>query len=86
MALKSGDLSSVANKAGISRETLQRWITEFGEDVRDVIEVDGITVPSENLSIEEIMEKYEQTLKLLGEKEIEAGILKTLLKKDYSSK
>jgi len=84
MALESGRMSTIANKAGISRETLRKWINEYEEEVRNVMEDEGITVLSQNPSNEELLVKYEQALKLLGEKEIEVAMLKNLLKKSPS--
>lgn len=44
----------------------------------------GVTVLSEEPSKDELMEKYEQAMKLLGEKELEVAMLKNLLKKSPS--
>lgn len=81
MVLESGRMSSVANKAGISRETLRKWVHEYEEEVRDAMDAEGITVLSSNPTKEELLTKYEQALKLLGEKELEVAMLKNLLKK-----
>ena len=81
MVLESGRMSSVANKAGISREILRKWVHEYEEEVRDAMDAEGITVLSSNPTKEELLTKYEQALKLLGEKELEVAMLKNLLKK-----
>lgn len=81
MALESGRMTSIANKAGISRATLRKWMDEYEEEVRDAMEVEGVTVLSENPSKDELLAKYEQAMKLLGEKELEVAMLKNLLKK-----
>lgn len=81
MALESGRMTSIANKAGISRATLRKWMDEYEEEVRDAMEVEGVTVLSENPSKDELLVKYEQAMKLLGEKELEVAMLKNLLKK-----
>lgn len=81
MALESGRMTSIANKAGISRATLRKWMDEYEEEVRDSMEVEGVSVLSENPSKDELLAKYEQAMKLLGEKELEVAMLKNLLKK-----
>ncbi|HWO77106.1 MAG TPA: helix-turn-helix domain-containing protein [Bacillus sp. (in: firmicutes)] len=81
MALESGRMTSIANKAGISRSTLRKWMDEYEEEVREVMEAEGVTVLSENPSKDELLAKYEQAMKLLGEKELEVAMLKNLIKK-----
>jgi transposase-like protein len=76
MALESGRMTSIANKAGISRTTLRKWMDEYEEEVRDSMEMEGV-----NPSKDELLVKYEQAMKLLGEKELEVAMLKNLLKK-----
>lgn len=82
MALESGKMTSIANKAGISRDTLRKWINEYEEEVRDAMEAEGVTALSDNPSKDELLAKYEQAIKLLGEKELEVAMLKNLLKKN----
>ncbi|KUP09508.1 hypothetical protein Q73_02475 [Bacillus coahuilensis m2-6] len=81
MALETGNLSSIARKAGISRETLRQWMKSYEDEVRELMEEEGTTTLSENPSKDELMEKYEQAMKLLGEKELEVAMLKNLIKK-----
>jgi hypothetical protein len=45
------------------------------------MEDEGVTVLSENPSKDELLAKYEQAMKLLGEKELEVAMLKNLFKK-----
>jgi len=71
MALESGKMTSIANKAGISRETFRKWIAEYEEEVRDAMDQEETIVLSSNPSKVELMAKYDQALKLLGEKELE---------------
>jgi len=84
MALESGKMTSVARKAGISRGTFKKWMDEYEDEVRESMESIGVTVLSEEPSKDELMEKYEQAMKLLGEKELEVAMLKNLLKKSPS--
>ncbi|WP_299095779.1 helix-turn-helix domain-containing protein [uncultured Metabacillus sp.] len=81
MALETGNLTSISRKAGISRDTLKKWINEYEDEVRDQMEDEGITCLSDDPSKEELIQKYEQAMKLLGEKELEVAMLKNLLKK-----
>lgn len=82
MAIESGKMTSIARKAGISRDTLRKWMDEYEEEVREGMEEEGVTVLSENPSKDELIAKYEQAMKLLGEKELEVSMLKNLLKKN----
>lgn len=84
MALESGKMTSIARKAGISRVTLSQWMKEYEDEVREQMEEEGTTVLSDDPSKDELLEKYEQAMKLLGEKELEVAMLKNLLKKGDS--
>lgn len=84
IALETGNLTSTARKAGITRETLRKWMKEYEDDVQEIMEKEGTTVLSENPSKDELKEKYQQAMKLLGEKELEVAMLKNLLKKSDS--
>ena len=81
MAVESGKMASVARKAGICRDTLKKWMDEYEVEVRDGMEAEGVTILSDNPSKDELQAKYEQAIKLLGEKELEVAMLKNLLKK-----
>jgi transposase-like protein len=82
MALETGNMTSIARKAGISRDTLRGWMKIYEEEVREVMDQEGVTALSDNPSKDELMEKYEQAMKLLGEKELEVAMLRKLLKKN----
>lgn len=84
MALETGKQTSIARKAGISRPTLRKWMDEYEDEIRDAMEAEGTTLLSENPTKDELQEKYEQAMKLLGEKELEVAMLKHLLKKNSS--
>lgn len=84
MALESGKITSIARKAGISSVTLRKWMNEYEDEVSEAMEAEGTTVLSENPTKNELMDKYEQAMKLLGEKELEVAMLKNLLKKSTS--
>ncbi|OXS52890.1 transposase [Bacillus sp. V-88] len=82
MALESGNYSSISRNAGISRSTLTRWIKEYEDEVRDQMQDPASAILSTEPSREELKAKYEQAMKLLGEKELEVAMLRNLLKKN----
>jgi transposase-like protein len=82
MALETGNITSIARKAGIDRKTLGGWMKTYGDEVRDVMDKEGVTALSNDPSKDELLEKYEQAMKLLGEKELEVAMLRKLLKKN----
>lgn len=82
MALESGNYASIARGAGISRDTLKNWINEYGDVVRDLMEDPTSAILSMEPTKEELKVKYDQAMKLLGEKELEVAMLRNLLKKN----
>ncbi|MED4019149.1 transposase [Sutcliffiella cohnii] len=83
LALETGKQTTVAHKAGISRNTLRKWIDEYGDEIRQVMEteIDSPIIYSDVPVQEELQRKYDQAMRLLGEKELEVAMLKSLLKK-----
>jgi transposase-like protein len=43
MALETGNMTSIARKAGISRDTLRVWMKIYEEEVREVRDQEGVT-------------------------------------------
>lgn len=86
LAIESGKQVSIAHQAGICRQTLSKWINEYGDEIREEIESEGNTsaIVSDNPSINEMKRKYEQAMRLVGEKELEIAMLRNLLKKSSS--
>lgn len=82
MALESNKMSSTARHAGISRETLRKWIKTYETEIQDQMEQEGVEPLSREPSRDELQKKYDQAMKLLGEKEIEVAMLKEVLKKN----
>ncbi|XXM72299.1 helix-turn-helix domain-containing protein [Lysinibacillus sphaericus] len=78
---KSHNYSSIARHAGISRSTLTKWIKEYEDEVREQMEDPTSAIVSAEPTKEELKAKYEQAMKLLGEKELEVAMLRNLLKK-----
>ena len=84
MALETGNQTSIARKAGIDRNTLKKWINEYQDDVSEQMEKEDITILSDDPTQAELQKKYDQALKLLGEKELEVALLREIVKKNSS--
>lgn len=86
LAIESGKMTSIAHQAGISRETLRKWMNEYESDIREEMGSEEITSAKlpDNPSISEMRNKYEQAMLLVGEKELEIAMLRNLLKKSTS--
>lgn len=82
LALETGRQASIARKAGISSDTLRKWIREYGDEIRDEMGTEEVPTLSDTPSRNELQDKYDQALALLGEKELEIAILKHLVKKN----
>ena len=83
MAIESGNNTTVARNAGIDRNTLSKWIKEYGDEVREQMDDPTTAILSADPTKEELKVKYEQAMKLLGEKELEVAMLRNLLKKNH---
>ncbi|QMV40055.1 transposase [Cohnella cholangitidis] len=71
----------VAREHGMSPSTLQRWVRQYWDEVQAEMvkkkqQVDQITKDSQDLQ-----KRYDQAMKLLGEKDLEIAILRDLVKK-----
>ncbi|WLD92448.1 hypothetical protein [Alkalihalobacillus sp. AL-G] len=84
MALETNKMSSTAKGAGISTETLRKWMRTYEDEVRDEMEVEGTEALTPQTSRKELEKKYDHAMKLLGEKELEVAMLRELLKKNKS--
>ncbi|AZB43384.1 transposase [Bacillus sp. FJAT-42376] len=84
IALETGNYTSTARKAGIDRATLSGWIKEYKDEIEESMELDGHHPLSSNPTKDELQIKYEHAMKLLGEKELEVAMLRSLLKKSES--
>lgn len=76
----------VARRYGMSPKTLREWVRQYQD------EVDGLVAKKRNeeeklkqdaARLQELEKKYDEALKLLGEKELEISILQELVKKKY---
>lgn len=86
LAIESGKQITIANQAGISRVTLKKWMDEYENEVREEMDSEDNTtaILPENPTINEMRSKYEQAMRLVGEKELEIAMLRNLLKKSPS--
>ena len=82
MALETGNSSSIARKAGIDRSTLKKWMIEYQDEVSDQMEKEDISILSDEPTHNELQKKYDQAMKLLGEKELEVAFLREIVKKN----
>ncbi len=75
---------AVARRYGMSPKTLSNWVRQYRDEVGDIMECkrkaeEKLIKDAERL--EEIEKKYQEALKLLGEKDIEIQMLRELVKK-----
>lgn len=71
----------VARQHGMSPSTLQKWVRHYWDEVQaDMVQK---REQAEQLAKEtmDLQSKYDQAVKMLGEKDLEIAILKDLLKK-----
>ncbi|KIL34475.1 hypothetical protein SD70_32510 [Gordoniibacillus kamchatkensis] len=80
-ALSGIKIAVLARKYEIHPETIRNWLREY----RDQVGTDEIPSTDEQIQelkrLQEVEEKYEKAVKILGEKELEIEILRELLKK-----
>ncbi|SFB22306.1 Transposase [Cohnella sp. OV330] len=73
----------VARQHGLSPSTLSRWVRQYWDEVE--AELTKKMEHAEQLAKDskDLQKKYDQAMKMLGEKELEIAILKDLLKKRH---
>ena len=80
-ALSGVKVAILARKYEIHPETIRSWIREYRDQVGDK-EIPSTDQQLQELKrLQEVEEKYEKAVKILGEKELEIEILRELLKK-----
>lgn len=84
-ALAGIKVGVLARMYDLHPETIRTWI----RDHRDFIPVEEIPVADEHLQelqrLQEVEQRYEKAVKVLGEKELELEILRELVKKKVPS-
>ena len=83
MALESGNMAFVARKTGVSLSTLKAWVNLYRSEVEAEMEQEGVNTLSSSPSNNDLQKKYDQAMKLLGEKELEVAMLRDMLKKKF---
>lgn len=79
---------AVAKKYGLSAETLRRWMRQYRDEVGDIMARKRKTeeqLLQDSERLKELEKKYEEALKLLGEKDVQIKILEELVKKIIQS-
>jgi transposase-like protein len=71
----------VARQHGMSPSTLQRWVRQYWDEVEATMVKKKQQAEQLAKQSEDWKTKYDQAMKLLGEKELENAILKDLVKK-----
>lgn len=81
-ALAGINIATLARMYDCSPESIRKWIREY----QDEVNMEDIPKPDDHLvelrRLQEVENKYEHAVKVLGEKELEIEILRSLLKKN----
>jgi len=85
MAIESGNASHIARKVGVSVSTLGGWVKIYRDEVEREMKEDGVSPLTDSSTSDELQKKYDQAMKLLGEKELEVAMLRDMLKKKLSN-
>jgi transposase-like protein len=76
----------VARRHGLSPKTLSDWVRQYRDEVGDIMErkrQEQEQLLEAAAKYQELQKKYEEALKLLGEKDLEINILREMVKKKY---
>jgi transposase-like protein len=76
----------VARRYGMSPKTLRNWVRQYQDEVEDLMEKkqqEALQWKQDADRYQELQKKYDEAMKLLGEKELEINILRELVKKKY---
>jgi len=77
---------AVARRYGLSPKTLRDWVRQFRDEVGEIMEQkqrEQHELQEMAANYEELQQKYQEALKLIGEKDVEIQILRDLVKKKY---
>jgi transposase len=83
MALESGNIAFISRKVGVATNTLKNWVKQYRDEVEAEMEREGVVPLSSASTPEDIQKKYDNAMKLLGEKELEIAMLREMVKKNY---
>ena len=76
----------VARQHGLSPRTLSNWVRQYQDEVNDLMvkkQNDAKQLQQDAAQLQELQKKYDNAVKLLGEKELENQMLRDLVKKKY---
>ncbi|UUZ82064.1 transposase [Paenibacillus sp. P26] len=76
----------VARKYGMAPKTLSNWVRQYQDEVGDLMAKkrdEEEKIKEDAAKFKELQEKYDEAMKLLGQKELENSILRDLVKKKY---
>jgi transposase-like protein len=83
-ALSGVKIAVLARKYEVHPETIRNWVRDYGNQVGQ----DEIPSTDEQINelkrLQDVEEKYNKAVRILGEKELEIEILRELLKKQQS--
>jgi Transposase. len=71
----------VARENGMSPSTLGKWVRQYWDEVQAEMVKKKQQAEQIAKDTQDLQKKYEQAMKMLGEKELEIAILKDLVKK-----
>jgi len=80
-ALSGIKTSILATKYQVSAKTINNWVRDFQKDQDPNISDVELVVDPTLSRLQELEQKYEQAMKLLGEKQLEVEVLTQLVKK-----
>jgi len=76
----------VARRHGMSPKTLGEWVRQYRDEVGDIMkqkQCEQHEQLEKAAKYEELEKKYQEALKLIGEKDLEISILRDMVKKKY---
>lgn len=76
----------VARRVGLAPKTLSNWVRQYRDEVDDIMAKKREEAEKTKLdaaSYQDFQKKYNEAMKLIGEKELEINILRDLVKKKY---
>jgi transposase len=82
MAIESGNAAHIARKVGVNSKTLNNWVKQYRDEIEAEMESEGVSPLTADSSTNDLQKKYDQAMKLLGEKELEVAMLHEQIKKN----
>lgn len=71
----------VARQNGMSPSTLQVWVRQYGDEVQAEMAAKKKQEEQLEKDSKDLQKRYDQAIKIIGEKDLEIAILKDLVKK-----